>query len=65
MTSGTHVPAYFRRRLSSFGGMIDGRDFLKVRKLADTQELVRPGPRVAFAGGADGNDHYRVWRALY
>jgi uncharacterized protein YjbI with pentapeptide repeats len=30
--------------------MIDSRDFLNARKLAETQVLLPPGPRIAFAG---------------
>jgi hypothetical protein len=44
--------------------MIDSRDFLNVKKLAETQVLLPPGPRIAFAGGADCNDHRRIWDAL-
>lgn len=43
--------------------MIDSRDFVNAKKLADTQVLLRPGRRIAFAGGADCNDH-RIWDAL-
>ena len=41
--------------------MIDSRDFLNAKKLAETQVLLPPGPRIAFAGGADCNDHQRIW----
>ena len=44
--------------------MIDSRDFLNAKKLAETQVLLPPGPRIAFAGGADSNDHRRIWDAL-
>ena len=44
--------------------MIDSRDFLNAKKLAETQVLLPPGPRIAFAGGADCNDHHRIWDAL-
>jgi hypothetical protein len=44
--------------------MIDSRDFLNVKKLAETQVLLPPGPRIAFAGGADFNDHQRIWDTL-
>jgi len=44
--------------------MIDSRDFLNAKKLAETQVLLPPGPRIAFAGGADCNDHRRIWDAL-
>jgi hypothetical protein len=44
--------------------MIDSRDFLNAKKLAETQVLLPPGPRIAFAGGADCNDHRRIWETL-
>jgi YspA, cpYpsA-related SLOG family len=44
--------------------MIDSRDFLNAKKLAETQVLLPPGPRIAFTGGADCNDHHRIWEAL-
>jgi hypothetical protein len=44
--------------------MIDSRDFLNAKKLAETQVLLPPGPRIAFAGGADCNDHRRIWDSL-
>ncbi len=44
--------------------MIDSRDFLNAKRLADTQVLLPPGPRIAFAGGPDCNDHTRIWATL-
>ena len=44
--------------------MIDSRDFLNAKKLAETQVLLPPGRRIALAGGADCNDHRRIWDAL-
>ncbi|TLG72662.1 DUF2493 domain-containing protein [Methylocystis sp. B8] len=44
--------------------MIDSRDFLNAKKLAETQVLLPRGPRIAFAGGAECNDHRRIWDAL-
>jgi len=44
--------------------MIDSRDFLNAKKLAETQMLLPRGPRIAFAGGAECNDHRRIWEAL-
>jgi hypothetical protein len=44
--------------------MIDSRDFLNAKKLAETQVLLPPGPRIAFAGGVDCNDHQRIWEAV-
>ncbi|KAF0133219.1 MAG: DUF2493 domain-containing protein [Methylocystis sp.] len=44
--------------------MIDSRDFLNAKKLAETQVLLPRGPRIAFAGGVDCIDHQRIWDAL-
>jgi hypothetical protein len=44
--------------------MIDSRDFLAARRRADTQVLAPPGPRIAFTGGAECNDHERIWAVL-
>src|SRR5487761_840745 len=44
--------------------MIDSRDFLAARRRADTQVLAPPGPRIAFTGGAECNDHERIWSVL-
>ena len=51
-----------RRALTA--AMIDSRDFLNAKELAETQVLLPPGPRIAFAGGADCDDHLRIWNAL-
>src|SRR5215207_10313204 len=44
--------------------MIDSRDFLNAKRRAETEVLLPPGPRIAFAGGVDYNDHARIWAAL-
>ena len=44
--------------------MIDSRDFLAARQRAETQLLMPPGPRIAFTGGIECNDHTRVWAVL-
>jgi SLOG family YspA-like protein len=44
--------------------MIDSRDFLAARRRAQTEILLPPGPRIAFAGGVDCDDCQRIWAAL-
>lgn len=44
--------------------MIDSCDFLAARRIAETEVLIPPGPRIAFTGGTDCNDHQRIWAAL-
>jgi len=44
--------------------MIDSREFLAARRYADAEVRAPAGPRIAFTGGADCNDHRRIWNAL-
>ena len=44
--------------------MIDSRDFLAARRRIDTELLVPAGPKIAFTGGADFNDHQVIWSTL-
>ncbi len=44
--------------------MIDSREFLAARRRAETELLVPAGPKIAFTGGADFNDHPLVWATL-
>ena len=44
--------------------VIDCRDFLTARKWAETEVVLPPGPKVAFTGGPECNDHRATWDAL-
>jgi hypothetical protein len=44
--------------------LIDSRDFLAARRRAESEVLLPPGPKVAFTGGTDCNDHGAIWAAL-
>ena len=44
--------------------LIDSRDFIAARKRAETEVMLPAGPKVAFTGGADVNDHNAIWAAL-
>ncbi len=44
--------------------MIDSRDFLAARRRAETELLVPAGPKIAFTGGMDFNDHRLIWGTL-
>ena len=44
--------------------MIDSRDFLAAKRRADNDVLLPAGPKVAFTGGLDFNDHRMIWDAL-
>ena len=44
--------------------VVDSRDFLQAKRRVETQVLLPPGSKVAFAGGVDCNDHHAIWTAL-
>ena len=44
--------------------MIDSRDFLAARRRAETEVLLPAGPKIAFTGGLDFNDHRLIWDKL-
>ena len=44
--------------------VIDSRDFLAAKRRAETEVMVPPGPKVAFTGGYECNDHQAIWAAL-
>jgi len=44
--------------------VIDSRDFLAAQRRADNALLMPAGTKIAFAGGADCNDHARIWEVL-
>jgi hypothetical protein len=41
--------------------VIDSRDFIAAKRRAETVVLVPPGPKVAFTGGLEFNDHHAIW----
>jgi hypothetical protein len=44
--------------------VIDSRDFINARRLAETEVLIPKGARILFAGGVACQDHHRIWAAL-
>ena len=44
--------------------MIDSRDFLAAKRRAETEVLLPAGPKIAFTGGLDFNDHQLIWATL-
>jgi SLOG family YspA-like protein len=44
--------------------MIDSRDFLAAKRRAETEPLLPGGPKIAFTGGIDFNDHRAIWDRL-
>jgi hypothetical protein len=53
----------FNRRKLTFA-MIDSRDFLDGRRRADPTVLLPAGPKIAFTGGMESNDHRLIWDRL-
>ena len=67
----THAGTAWRPRTGSMvnhgkltAAMIDSRDFLAAKRRAETEVMLPPGPKVAFAGGYECNDHTAIWAAL-
>jgi hypothetical protein len=50
------------RNLTS--AMIDSREIIDAKRRAEQELLVPKGPRIAFTGGAECNDHQRIWAVL-
>ena len=44
--------------------MIDSRDFIAAKRRAETEVLLPTGPKIAFTGGLDFNDHRAIWDTL-
>ncbi len=68
---GLHTGQAWRPRTGSIvnhatltAAMIDSREFINARRRADAQVLLPKGTRIAFAGGAECNDHHRIWAVL-
>ena len=67
----THTGTAWRPRSGSkvnhralTSAVIDSRDFLAAKRRAETEVMVPPGPKVAFTGGYECNDHQAIWAAL-
>jgi hypothetical protein len=67
----THTGTTWRPRAGSMvnhrtltAAMIDSRDFLAAKRRADTEVMLPAGPKIAFAGGYECNDHQAIWAAL-
>lgn len=67
----THTGSAWRPRAGSMVNhsaltsiMIDSRDFLAAKRRAETEVMLPPGPKVAFTGGYECNDHTAIWAAL-
>jgi hypothetical protein len=66
-----HAGSPWRPRIGSMvnhrtltAAMIDSRDFLAAKRRAETEPLLPAGPKIAFTGGLDFNDHRAIWDRL-
>ncbi len=44
--------------------MIDSRDFIIAKRHADTEMMLPTGPKIAFSGGLEFDDHQLIWDRL-
>lgn len=44
--------------------VVDSRDYISAKRRAETEIMLPPGPKVAFAGGPNYNDHVAIWKVL-
>jgi hypothetical protein len=44
--------------------MIDSRDFLAAKRRVENEPLIPAGPKIAFTGGLEFNDHRLIWERL-
>src|SRR5665213_2310633 len=62
---GSEIRSVELERLTAEGmSLIDSRDRLAARRWADTEVMLPPGPKIAFTGGLDFNDHRLIWDKL-
>ena len=66
-----HTGSHWQQRTGSkvnhqtmTAAMIDSRDFIAAKLRAETEVMLPPGPKVAFSGGPDFNDHHLIWDRL-
>nr|WP_295744097.1 DUF2493 domain-containing protein [uncultured Acidocella sp.] len=51
-----------RRALTA--SLIDSRDYIAAKRRADTEVMLPAGPKIAFTGGLEFNDHQLIWGKL-
>ncbi|OYV29991.1 MAG: hypothetical protein B7Z81_14660 [Acidocella sp. 20-61-6] len=44
--------------------LIDSRDFIAAKRRAENEPLLPTGPKIAFTGGMEFNDHWLIWDKL-
>jgi hypothetical protein len=68
---GRHTGSSWRPRSGSkvnhrtlTSAMVDSRDFLAAKRRAENEVLLPAGPKIAFTGGLDFNNHRLIWDKL-
>ena len=51
-------------RRAMTAALIDSRDFIAAKRRADTEVMLPAGPKIAFTGGLEFNDHILIWDRL-
>ncbi len=51
-------------RKTMTAAVVESRDFINARRWTDSRLLLPPGERVYVSGGADYNDHRKIWQVL-
>jgi YspA, cpYpsA-related SLOG family len=66
-----HIGSSWRPRAGSMvnhraltAAMIDSRDFIAAKRRTEAEVLMPAGPKIAFTGGLEFNDHRAVWDRL-
>jgi hypothetical protein len=66
-----HIRSAWRPRSGSMvnhraltSAVIDSRDYIAARRRAETEVMAPAGPKIAFTGGLDFNDHLLIWDRL-
>lgn len=67
----THTGSAWRPRSGSMvnhrhmtSALVDSRDFLAAKRRSEAEVLMPAGPKIAFSGGLDFNDHRIIWDRL-
>ncbi|MGR3440052.1 MAG: DUF2493 domain-containing protein [Paracoccus sp. (in: a-proteobacteria)] len=67
----THTGSAWRPRSGSMvnnrhmtSALVDSRDFLAAKRRSEAEVLMPAGPKIAFSGGLDFNDHRLIWDRL-
>ena len=66
-----HAHSVWRPRAGSMvnhraltSALIDSRDFIAAKRRAETEVMLPAGPKIAFTGGLDFNEHRLIWDTL-